>query len=238
MITSRQGLILEKIIKDYINFAEPIGSEFLDKKHNLPVSPATIRLEMQKLTDEGFLYQPHTSAGRVPTDKGYRFFVDKLLENGLEDFKDKRFFEEIREIKKEIEDHLKFSQEMTKLVSSFSSGLILNYSADDNILWKEGWQKVFKEPEFEDSEYTRDFVATVEKLENEMKNFFLDDFNFQVFIGKENPISKAKNFSLIVSKSKTPKKQKRAVAILGPKRMAYDKNISLINSLMKLFDNF
>jgi heat-inducible transcriptional repressor len=238
MITNRQGLILEKIIRDYINFAEPIGSEFLDKKHNLPIAPATIRLEMQKLTDEGFLYQPHTSAGRVPTDKGYRFFVDKLLEKGLEEFKDKRFFEEIREIEKEIEDHLKFSQEMTKIISSFSSGLILNYLADDNILLKEGWQKVFKEPEFKNTGYTRDFLVTVEKLENEIKNFFLDDFNFQVFIGRENPIPKAKNLSLIVSKSKAPKKQKRAVAILGPKRMAYDRNISLINSLMKLFDNF
>lgn len=237
MITNRQSLILEKIIRDYINFAEPIGSEFLDKKHNLAVSPATIRLEMQELTDKGFLYQPHTSAGRVPTDRGYRFFVDNLLDKGLKEFQDKRFFEEIREMEKEIEDHLKFSQEMTKIISSFSSGLALNYLIDDNILWKEGWQKVFKEPEFEDSEYARDFMATVEELENEMKNFFLNDFNLQVFIGKENPISKAKNFSLIISKSKTPKKQKRAVAILGPKRMAYDRNISLINSLIKTLDD-
>lgn len=236
MITDRQSSILEKIIRDYINSAEPIGSEFLDKKHNLAVSPATIRLEMQQLTDKGFLYQPHTSAGRVPTDKGYRFFVDRLLEKGLKEFQDRRFFDEIREMEKDIEDYLKFSREITKIISSFSSGLALSYLIDGNILWKEGWQKVFKEPEFKNSDYTRNFVSTVEELEERMEDLLFGDFDSQIFIGKENPILRAKDFSLIISKSKTPKKQKRALAILGPKRMAYDKNISLVNSLIKTLE--
>ncbi len=85
MITERQGEILNRIVKEYITLAEPVSSQLLEKKHKFGLSPATIRNEMQKLTDDGYLLQPHTSAGRVPTDKGYRFFVDKLLENNFRD---------------------------------------------------------------------------------------------------------------------------------------------------------
>lgn len=237
MITERQSLILERIVRDYIDFAEPIGSEFLDKKHNLDISPATIRIEMQKLTDEGFLYQPHTSAGRVPTDKGYRFFVDKLLEKGFDSFEDIRFFEEVKAIKKEIENNLKFYQEITKTISCFSSGLVLSCLVDENILWKEGWKKLFREPEFQKNEYVKGFVDTVETLEKEINDLLSGDFNFQIYIGKENPISKAKNFSLIISKNETQEKKEIAVAILGPKRMKYEKNFGLINSLAKLLSN-
>ncbi len=80
MITDRQADILNEIIKEYIKLASPVSSHSLEKKKGLNISSATIRNEMQKLTDEGYLCQPHTSAGRLPTDKGYRFFVDQLFE--------------------------------------------------------------------------------------------------------------------------------------------------------------
>ncbi len=78
-ITERQEKILNKVLQEYIKSAQPVSSQLLEKKYDFGISPATIRIEMQKLTDKGFLYQPHTSAGRVPTDKGYRLFVDKLF---------------------------------------------------------------------------------------------------------------------------------------------------------------
>ena len=79
-MTKRQGKLLDKIVREYINSALPVSSQLLDERYNFGISPATLRIEMQKLTDRGFLYQPHTSAGRVPTDKGFRFFVDELFE--------------------------------------------------------------------------------------------------------------------------------------------------------------
>ena len=84
-ITLRQGQILEKITREYIRLARPVSSQLLEEKYKLGICPATIRIEMQRLTDEGYLYQPHTSAGRVPTDKGYRFFVDNLLKKEIAD---------------------------------------------------------------------------------------------------------------------------------------------------------
>ena len=96
--TERQQKILNTIIEEYINSAQPISSQLLEKKHNFGLSPATIRIEMQKLTDAGFLYQPHTSAGRVPTDEGYRFFVDDLLEKKSEESEVGDWFEDRKSV--------------------------------------------------------------------------------------------------------------------------------------------
>ncbi|HZI96037.1 MAG TPA: heat-inducible transcriptional repressor HrcA [Actinomycetales bacterium] len=78
MNTDRRLSVLRAIVEDYVSTREPVGSKVLVERHNLGVSPATIRNDMAVLEDEGYIAQPHTSAGRVPTDKGYRIFVDKL----------------------------------------------------------------------------------------------------------------------------------------------------------------
>ncbi len=76
----RKMLVLKAVIDDYIETADPVGSRSIARKHNLGVSPATIRNEMADLEEIGYLRQPHISAGRVPSDKGYRFYVDVLME--------------------------------------------------------------------------------------------------------------------------------------------------------------
>ncbi len=124
-LTKRQGKILNKIVEEYIELVEPVSSKLLEKKYDFGVCPATIRIEMQKLTDTGFISQPHTSAGRIPTDKGYRFFVDTLFQKGFlkesYDSKIKNWVEDDRE------DTVKFHQNLTKNLDSFSSNLVLTY---------------------------------------------------------------------------------------------------------------
>ena len=78
MLEERRLAVLRAIVEDYVSTHEPVGSKALVERHNLGVSPATIRNDMAALEDEGFIAQPHTSAGRVPTDLGYRLFVDRL----------------------------------------------------------------------------------------------------------------------------------------------------------------
>ena len=77
-LEERKLEVLRAVIEDYIATEEPVGSKALAERHHLGVSPATIRNDMALLEEEGYIAQPHTSAGRVPTDKGYRLFVDKL----------------------------------------------------------------------------------------------------------------------------------------------------------------
>jgi heat-inducible transcriptional repressor len=78
MLEDRKLEVLRAIVEDYVSTQEPVGSKALVERHNLGVSPATIRNDMASLEDEGYIAQPHTSAGRIPTDKGYRLFVDRL----------------------------------------------------------------------------------------------------------------------------------------------------------------
>jgi heat-inducible transcriptional repressor len=78
VVEDRKLAVLRAIVEDYVSTEEPVGSRALVERHNLGVSPATIRNDMASLEEEGYIAQPHTSAGRVPTDKGYRLFVDRL----------------------------------------------------------------------------------------------------------------------------------------------------------------
>ncbi|GAB2934706.1 heat-inducible transcriptional repressor HrcA [Streptomyces mayteni] len=80
MLSERRLEVLRAIVQDYVGTEEPVGSKALTERHNLQVSPATVRNDMAVLEEEGYIAQPHTSAGRVPTDKGYRLFVDKLAD--------------------------------------------------------------------------------------------------------------------------------------------------------------
>jgi heat-inducible transcriptional repressor len=78
MLSERRLEVLRAIVQDYVGTEEPVGSKALTERHNLGVSPATVRNDMAALEEDGFIQQPHTSAGRIPTDKGYRLFVDRL----------------------------------------------------------------------------------------------------------------------------------------------------------------
>ena len=78
MVEDRKLAVLRAIVEDYVATEEPVGSKALVERHGLGVSPATVRNDMAALEEEGYIHQPHTSAGRVPTDKGYRLFVDRL----------------------------------------------------------------------------------------------------------------------------------------------------------------
>lgn len=231
--TERQEQILNSIIQEYINRAKPISSEFLQKKCNLNVCPATIRAEMQRLTDMDYLCQPHTSAGRVPTNKGYRFFVDKLLDL---DFGDGLFFDDFNEIKRDSKDNFRFVEAATRTLASASSSLVLAYLFEKDFLWEEGWKEVFQNPEFKEASSLEDFIKTVKKLEKDIKKLIEDNDDLsgiKVFIGREKFFLSSKDFSLVASKGWFSDNERGLFAIFGPKRMAYDKNISLINSLIK-----
>ena len=80
MLDDRKLNVLKAIVTDYVASREPVGSKALVERHQLKVSAATVRNDMAALEEEGYITQPHTSAGRIPTDKGYRLFVDRLAQ--------------------------------------------------------------------------------------------------------------------------------------------------------------
>ena len=235
MITERQESILEKVIQEYVGSVYPVSSQFLVKKYNFGVCPATIRNEMQKLTESGFLQQPHTSAGRVPTDKGYRFFVNNLLKEGISEFEDIFEIEEILE--EEKRDFLKLTTHLSKFLAMASSNLATIHLFEKDFFFKEGWEEVLKEPEFEEKTFAIGFAELLQNFENDIKNLDINS-EIKVYIGKENPFTKSKDFSIISSRCRFPDKEEGIVSLLGPKRMSYEKNISLINFIVKMLEEF
>lgn len=235
MIAERQKLILDAIIKEYIDSAQPISSKLLEKKHGFDVCPATIRNDMQRLTELGYLHQPHTSAGRVPTDKAYRFFVDNLLEQGVLEFKDIFDIETI--LHESTQDTFKLVPNLLKCLAETSSSLAVVHLFNKDFIWKEGWEELLKEPEFSQKDFIHSFTDFLKGFENSIKELETDS-DLRIFIGEENPVSKISDFSVISSRCYFPDNEKAMLALLGPKRMDYSKNISLMNSLIKLLADF
>src|SRR5699024_3014214 len=117
MLSERQRLILNAIINDYIFTAEPVGSRSISKHKNVGFSPATIRNEMSDLEEKGFLEQPHTSAGRIPSHKGYRYFVDHLIQP--EDLSN----QELEVLKLFLKEKIFKTEEVMQQVASILSNL-------------------------------------------------------------------------------------------------------------------
>jgi len=234
IISPRQGRILEKVVEEHINSARPVSSKLIEEKYDFSVCPATIRNDMQRLTDWGFLFQPHTSAGRVPTDKGYRFFVDHLLEGEILGSKDAL---KISEILQQEEDIFKFAARLSRFLAETSSNLATIHLFDRDFFWKEGWEEVLREPEFGEKDFIVSFTKLLKKFEQEIKNMEMSS-EIRIYIGQENPFLKTKDFSIISTRCSFPKKVSGIVSLLGPKRMTYGKNIRLINSLSKVLGEF
>ena len=232
MLSERQEGLLETVIEEYIRLAQPISSQHLEERYDFGVSPATIRNELQALSEGGYLKQPHTSAGRVPTDKGYRFFVDGVSKK--EKLQASKKWEDVFE--KEVTDALEFAAHTAKTLASESSGLAAMYVEGTSLFFKEGWEDMLQEPEFEEQESIKSFSRFLNDFEKNIATMSSQE-DMQVFIGKENPFSKVTDFSIMIAECSFPEHGKLRVALLGPKRMEYPKNIHLLHSFSRIWRN-
>lgn len=121
-LNDRKITILQAIIHDYIQTAEPVGSRTLSKKYDLGISPATIRNEMSDLEELGFLKQPHTSAGRIPSDKAYRLYVDDLMEvKRIAEYHKQQMKSDLLKKFGEVEQLLQYSSKVISQLTSYTS---------------------------------------------------------------------------------------------------------------------
>ena len=161
-LTPRQIQILKAVIDEYISSAEAVGSETLEKKYSLGVSPATIRNEMVKLTDLGMLNQPHTSAGRSPTPVALRYYVDHLMKP-----KDMSVAEEVA-VKEMMWDHRqeidKLLREATKTLAEKTHMLAIT-ATNEGDLYYAGAANILAMPEFYDYQLTHDLLVTLDQFE-------------------------------------------------------------------------
>lgn len=156
-LTDRQKALLKAIVEEYIESAEPVGSEVIERKYDLGVSPATIRIEMVRLTDMGYLRQPHTSAGRTPTSLGMRFYIDELMKE-----KQLPITAEVSIKERLMSQRYKQERLLKEAVSALAGRLDMLGLAidDDGVVYYAGAANILDWPEFYDIDVTR-FVLSL-----------------------------------------------------------------------------
>ena len=215
----RKELILKTIIKEYIKTALPIGSEGLVEKYNLDISSATVRNEMADLEEAGYIAQPHTSAGRIPTEKAYNFYLENLSEKKLSDSEAKIFKEVL--IKKE---EINFKQ-AAKLMAKISGNAIF-WAFHKHNLYYTGVSNLLHQPEFSQADMFYDISGLIDRLDEIIGSIFNDlKFGPQIMLGSKNPFSE--HCSVVVSKYRLGD-DIGLIGVLGPMRMNYEKNLALV----------
>jgi heat-inducible transcriptional repressor len=234
MLSLRQEKILEYVIKEYTRRAEPVGSVNLLKRYNLDISPATVRSELFKLEQGGYLYQPYTSSGRVPSDQGYRYFVSTLMRDRELSRKDQGLLQE--ELLKLKAKNIRLARTTAKLLAAFSRNLAISGLIDEEEYFQSGMKDLLTQPEFKQIDEICKIAGVLDYLDDNIDKLIkgLKEGDIKTLIGRENPLIKSEGCSVIVSRFKYSDGQSGVIAIMGPKRMQYDKNISLVKYVRQL----
>ncbi len=230
MMTDRQREILYAIIEEYAEMATPVGSVTLAKLFD--VSSATIRAEMSRLEEMGYISQPHTSAGRVPTDAGYRLYVNSLqedLDHEIDSIDGQNFIDRPT---RALEHRIQSQNRADRAIRSAVDSLVeltgnLGFATIGDQLYIAGLGNLFAQPEF----FERQQVQSVARLLDNIEPWLREAAPNQainVYIGTENPIGKSSNASLIISRFRSPFSDKSYIGVLGPTRQSYQRVMSLV----------
>ncbi len=234
----RHKAILSAIIKEFIETAEPVGSHAIVVGYNFSFSPATIRNEMANLEEEGFLFQPHTSAGRVPTDVGYRLYVDELADYEVATRQAEKALERVM-AQYELQKAREKMYDAVRILSQATENVSFSTLPDNRRTFYLGISSVLRQPEFvrdpmqasqvvEVLEHTDHFVNTLQQLD------VGDDV--KIFIGEENLLPQIKSCALICSKYRVGNFD-GFFGILGPTRMKYPFNHAMVRKVRELIEN-
>lgn len=234
-MTKRQEKLLQCIISEYIKTAQPVSSECVTDK--LKVSSATIRNEMAFLTEGGYLFQPHTSAGRAPTTQGFEYYIDHLLTKRAPTKKEKQALDastrKARVTKDDKEGQEIIMKYIAKEVSAISGELSILVFDGDNFYYT-GLSYLFHQPEFAEQNVIYNISYIVDHLDRIMAEVFnnIGD-ETEILIGKKNPFSELCS-AIFTRYQLSSRRTHNIFGLLGPVRMDYNKNIGLINYVKEL----
>jgi len=220
-MTERQKQILSAIIEQYAEVAVPVGSSLLAKVFG--VSSATIRSEMVELERQGYIAQPHTSAGRIPTDKGYRFYVNNLTET--ENLPERRAE---RALATRVQDGGLPERTIRNAVDTLVDLTHnLGLATIGNQLYMSGLSNLFGQPEFIGGAQVQQVASLLDNLEPWLREAAPNE-PLSVYIGSENPIGRTAGVSLIISRFRSPFSDHSYIGTLGPTRQSYRDVMTLV----------
>lgn len=233
----RKDTILGIVVEQYVRTITPVSSQFIVSEYPLDLSSATIRHVLAELEEEGFLTHPHTSAGRLPTEQGYRYYVDNLMDEIklLEEEKNrirKEYLKEKGELETLLDQASKFLCDTTHYTS------LVSVDGWGSKLFLKGTSFVVNYPDFQDLNKIKNILITLEEKERilDIINQHLEK-KIKIFIGHELPLSEIDSCSLVISRYQLRKGPSGRIAVLGPTRMDYERVISAIEYLSNVIND-
>ncbi len=235
-IRVRKDRILALTISHYIKTVMPISSSFISTVYPIGLSSATIRNIFCELEEEGFLTHPHTSAGRIPTQKGYRYYVDNLMNeiNLLEDEK-KRINSEYEKQSLELENLLDRTSRVLSDITNLTS--IISIDGEEHHIFLRGANHVVQYPDYQDIEKIRSILKALDEKE-QLLSFINQKLRekINIYIGQEIALSEMNTCSLIITSYRTKNGPTGRIAILGPTRMNYERVVSTLGYFTNLIE--
>ncbi|MDR3581757.1 MAG: hypothetical protein P4L67_00590 [Candidatus Pacebacteria bacterium] len=223
-MTERTAQILEAAIQEFINTGEPVSSGLLYEHYDFGIKPAMIRLELDELEERGFLEQPHHSAGRVPTNRGYEYFTGRLLENSLKEHAAKK-----NDLHRLLEERA-----WPDLLSELSAQLgLLSVAADlaREAVYKAGLEQLIDRLDWQDQNGIRSVIHDFEGMEKRLqRSAEMIGKGTQVFIGRKSPVTQSESLS-VIGGNYTIGDATISIFAIGPKRMDYKKVIRILRNL-------
>jgi len=232
-LTERQVRILKAVVEEHIETGEPVGSDTLDKKYNLGVPPATIRNEMVALTEQEFLHQPFTSAGRVPTPMALKYYIRQLMEE-----KEMSVAEEVA-VKEKIWD---YRFEMDKLLRQATRALaeqtdtIAVAATSEGDVYHAGYANILDVPEFFDIDVTKTVLSIIDDA-SRMQAIFSRAFEedpIQVLLGEDIDVEFMHPCGVVFTQFKVGDKISGNLGVVGPSRLDYPRIVPVVKYFGRL----
>jgi heat-inducible transcriptional repressor len=234
-ITKRQKQILAALVEQYAEVASPVGSSLLAKLFK--VSSATIRSELVHLERLGLIYQPHTSAGRIPTDKGYRYYVNNFSDAFCQSPSQiNRATDESNRVEMALRSRVLHSGLPERAIRNAVDTLVeltqnLGLATIGNQLYMNGLSNLFSQPEFSSQHarphHIQEVAGLLDNIEPWLREVAPNDA-ISVYIGNENPIGRNAECSLVIAKYISPYSDNSYIGVLGPTRQSYNEVIKLV----------
>ncbi len=226
-LDARKETLLKLTVRRYVKTAEPVGSAWLADESGLDVSSATVRNELSELEELGYLLQPHTSAGRAPSEKGYRYYVERFLEKKQPGTASVEALEEVIHGVQEDDERLRRA---AKALAELSTESALVAFAPRDVYYT-GLSNLFAKPEFRQFALVASMSRVLDHLDETMEQIFptIGD-DVRILIGAENPFGAECGF--LVARAPMGKSH-GLIGLLGPMRMDYDAHAGLLENAIQ-----
>lgn len=233
-LTDRETELLKAIIEEYTETAQPVGSETIEKKFpKLGVSPATIRNEMVKLTKIGYLIQPYTSAGRIPTPMGMKFYINQLMkEKELSTAEEVAVKDKIWDYKDEMNTLLR---EATHALAEKTKNMAIA-TTDRGDLYYSGFANILDMPEFYDIDLTRSVLSLLDETQRLNSIFLMNNLEdeIQIVFGEELGFAELRPCGFVYINFETGTKRRGTLGVIGPARLNYSYVIPVLRYMSGL----